>query len=317
VTEGRTSTRPLGSLLVVAAAVLWGTAGAAQELGAPEAPPVAVAALRSLAGGAILAVMVVAMGRRARMVAALQSARGPLLAAAVAITVFQAGYFGGIRLNGVAIGTLVAIGSAPVWAGGLEALAGRRPDRRWAVATIVTVTGTALLVLPGGEVGGSLPGVLASLTAGLAYASYTVASKRALERGADGPSSMAWTFVGSGLLLAPTLLVLDLSGVRTAAGAAALAWLSLATIAAAYTLFAAGLRHVDAPTATTLTLAEPLTATTVAVLVLAERLGVPGLVGALLVTVGLGLAGRRRGPGPPGGTRTASEGARPGRGRGS
>jgi drug/metabolite transporter, DME family len=299
----------------VAAAVLWGTAGAAQELGAPQAPPVAVAALRSLAGGALLALAVLGMGYRSRMATAFHTARGPLAAAATAITVFQVGYFGGIRLNGVAIGTLVAIGSAPVWAGGLEALAGRRPDGRWAVATVVTVTGTALLVLPGGDVGGSVPGILASLTAGLAYASYTVASKRALERGADGTSAMAWTFVGSGLLLAPTLLVLDLAWVRTAAGAGAIAWLSVATIAAAYTLFAAGLRHVDAPTATTLTLAEPLTATAVAVLVLGERLGAVGLAGAALVTVGLGLAGRRRRRSrPPAGTRPAGAGPRPGRG---
>jgi drug/metabolite transporter, DME family len=314
----RGSTTPLGPLLVVAAAVLWGTAGAAQELGAPQAPPVAVAALRSLAGGALLAVAVLAMGHGPRMAVAFRTARGPLAAAATAITVFQVGYFGGIRLNGVAIGTLVAIGSAPVWAGGLEALAGRRPDRRWAVATVVTVAGTALLVLPGGDVGGSVPGILASLLAGLAYASYTVASKRALERGAAGTAAMAWTFVGSGILLAPTLLVLDLAWVRTASGAGAIAWLSVATIAVAYTLFAAGLRHVDAPTATTLTLAEPLTATAVAVLVLGERLGPIGLVGALLVTVGLGLAGRRRRrSSPPAGTRPASAGPGPGNGPGS
>jgi drug/metabolite transporter, DME family len=129
---------------------------------------------------------------------------------------------------------------------------------------------------------------------------------------------MAWTFVGSGILLAPTLLVLDLAWVRTASGAGAIAWLSVATIAVAYTLFAAGLRHVDAPTATTLTLAEPLTATAVAVLVLGERLGPIGLVGALLVTVGLGLAGRRRRrSSPPAGTRPASAGPGPGNGPGS
>jgi drug/metabolite transporter, DME family len=297
----------------VAAATLWGTVGAAQELGAPQAPPVAVAALRSLAGGSLLALAVLAMGYGPRMAVAFRSARGPLAAAATAITVFQVGYLGGIRLNGVAIGTLVAIGSAPVWAGGLEAIAGRRPDRRWAVATAVTVAGTALLVLPGGDVGGSAPGILASLTAGLAYASYTVASKRALERGADGTSSMAWTFVGSGVLLAPTLFVLDLTWVRTTAGAVTIVWLSVAATAVAYTLFAAGLRHVDAPTATTLTLAEPLTATAVAVLVVGEQLGVVGLVGALLVTLGLGIAGRRRRRrGPPAGTRAA--GAGPGRG---
>jgi drug/metabolite transporter, DME family len=294
VSTGPRAANPLAPLLVVAAATLWGTVGAAQELGAPAAPPVAVAALRSLAGGVLLAAILVASGRGRAMAASIRAARGPLAAAAMAITIFQVGYFGGIRLNGVAVGTLLAIGSAPVWAGGLEAAVGRRPDRRWAVATAVTVTGTALLVLPRGAVDASAWGVGASLMAGLAYASYTVASKRALERGADGTSAMAWTFVGSGILFAPSLLVLELSWVRTPSGAVAVVWLGVAATALAYTLFAAGLRHVDAPTATTLTLAEPLTATVVAVAVLGERLGVAGSTGAALVTIGLGLAGRRR-----------------------
>jgi drug/metabolite transporter, DME family len=285
--------QPLAPLFVLSAAMLWGTAGAAQEFGAPEAAPVTVAALRSLAGGVLLVVAVVVWGRARLLGTTLRLAAGPLVVAALAITLFQVGYFGGIRLNGVAVGTLVAIGSAPVWAGLLEAAAGRRPDARWAIATVVTVTGTALLVLPVGEVEGSLTGVAASLSAGLAYASYTVASKRLLERGADGPASMAWTFIGSGLLLAPVLVFVDTTWAVTAAGAATVAWLSVATIALAYTLFAAGLRHVDAPRATTLTLAEPLTATVIAVVVLDERLGVAGLLGALLVTFGLGLAGRR------------------------
>jgi drug/metabolite transporter, DME family len=285
--------QPLAPLFVVLAAVLWGTAGAAQELGAPAAPPVSVAALRSLAGGGLLAVAVLALGRRRRLTTTLRRGRLPLLAAALAITAFQVGYFGGIRANGVAVGTLVAIGSAPVWAGLLEAAAGRPPGARWALATVVTVAGTALLVLPAGEVAAAPLGIAASLTAGLAYASYTVASKRLLERGTDGPSAMAWTFLGSGSLLLPTLLVLDTSWVATPSGAATVGWLSVATIAVAYTSFAAGLRHVPAPTATTLTLAEPLTATLIAVALLGERLGPTGLLGALLVTLGLGLAGRR------------------------
>jgi drug/metabolite transporter, DME family len=285
--------RPLAPLFVVLAAVLWGTVGAAQELGAPEAPPVSVAALRSLVGGALLAVAVLAFGHWRRLTTTLRCGRGPLLAAALAITAFQVGYLGGIRANGVAVGTLLAIGSAPVWAGLLEAFAGRRPGTRWAVATAVTVTGTALLVLPAGAVAAAPAGIAASLTAGMAYASYTVASKRLLERDTDGPSAMAWTFLGSGLLLLPTLLVLDTSWAVTLPGAATVAWLGVAATAVAYTSFAAGLRHVPAPTATTLTLAEPLTATLIAVAVVGERLGPTGLVGALLVTMGLGLAGRR------------------------
>jgi drug/metabolite transporter, DME family len=283
----------LAPLFVLGAAILWGTAGAAQELGAPTAPTTAVAALRSVAGGLVLFVAAVVASGLRPLVADLRAAAGPLVGAGAAITMFQVTYFAGIRLNGVAIGTLVAIGSAPAWAGVLEAVAARPPDRRWAVATAVTVTGTALLVLPGGELAAVPVGVAASLGAGLAYASYTVASKRALERGLATGTVTAWTFVVSAVLLAPTLSVVDVTWAATTAGALTVLWLSLATIVIAYRLFAAGLRAIDAPTATTLTLAEPLTATVLAVLVLRERLGIVGSLGAALVVVGLGLAGRR------------------------
>ncbi|MFA9429413.1 DMT family transporter [Egicoccus sp. AB-alg2] len=286
-----------GPLLVLAAATLWGTAGAAQELGPPEAWPPAVAALRSLLGGALLSGAVLLWRGRAVVVDTARRAPGPLAVAAVAMTAFQGGYFTGIRLSGVAVGTLVAIGSAPVWAGLLEALAGRRPGLRWLVATAVTVSGTALLVLGGGPDAASgvdLFGVGASLTAGAAYATYAVASKRLVERGVDGTSGMALAFAASGLLLAPALLPQSIGWAVTPRGLVMIVWLSIFTIAAAYTLFAAGLRTVDAPTATTLTLAEPLTATALAVLVVGERLSAAAVVGAVLVTVGLGLAGRRR-----------------------
>ncbi|MFA9445860.1 DMT family transporter [Egicoccus sp. AB-alg6-2] len=305
-----------GRLLVLAAATLWGTAGTAQELGPADAWPPAVAGLRSLAGGAVLVVVVLAWRGRGALAQVVRVAPGLLLAAAAAISGFQWAYFTGIRLTGVAVGTLLAIGSAPIWAGVLEAVAGRGPGRRWVAATAITVTGTALLVL-GGVDGGRAEvdvdgvGIAAALAAGAAYALYTVVSKRLIDRGADGTCAMAMTFAISGILLAPALLARDLGWAWSGPGMLMLTWLALATIAAAYTLFAAGLRTVDAPTATTLTLAEPLTATVLAVVAVGERLTPAAVAGAALVTAGLGLAGRRRqGPAEPAGARGRIAGER-------
>jgi drug/metabolite transporter, DME family len=285
-------------LLVVAAAVLWGTAGTAQELAPPQATPAVVAAIRSLAGGLLLCLIVAGWRGIRTLAAVVVRGRGPLAAAVGSMTLFQLSYFGGIRLAGVAVGTLVAIGSAPVWAGVFEAAVGRRPGRGWVLATALTVVGTALLVLPAGGVdgdGGGGPGigVAAAATAGAAYAAYAIASKRLLGRGVDGTAAMAVAFVGSGVLLAPALAVAPVAWALTRGGAVALTWLSIFTIALAYTCFVAGLRSLDPPTATTLTLAEPLTATILAVVLVGERLGAAGATGAVLVTIGLAVAGRR------------------------
>jgi DME family drug/metabolite transporter len=290
------------ALAVVAAAALWGTVGAAQELGAPTAAPAGVAAVRSLAGGLLLLGAVVALGRGPGVVAVLRRGLVPTLGAGAAITVFQVGYLGGIRATGVAVGTLVAIGSAPAFAGALVWAAGRRPTRRWALGTAVTVAGAAALVLPGGGDGTVEPaGVGLGLLAGLAYATYTYLSKRALERGLGGPETMAVVFVVAGLLLLPVLVVVDLGWLATGGGAATAVWLAVAATALAYVLFARGLAGVDAATATTLTLAEPLTAAVLALTVMQERFGPWSLAGLALLVVGLVLAAgaaRTAVPGP-------------------
>lgn len=272
---------------VLAAAVLWGTIGTAQELGAPDAAPPTVAALRSLAGGLLL-VLVVVIGRRWQLlVAVLRRTPGPFAVAALAITTFQLGYFAGIRLGGVALGTLVAIGSSPAFAGSFAWALGRPPGARWVVGSLATVAGAAALLLGGGATGTTPIGLAASLLAGASFATYALASKRLLERGMAGVPVMAAVFTTSGVVLLPAVVLADATWIASPPGAAAVAWMAVAGTAAAYTLFARGLDGVDAPTATTLSLAEPLTAALLAVTVLGERLVGWSAVGAALLIVGL------------------------------
>jgi drug/metabolite transporter, DME family len=284
-------------LAVLGAAVLWGTVGAAQELGAPAAAPASVAAVRTLAGGLLLALTLVALRQGPRLWNVVRVAPLPSAGAALAITVFQVGYLTGIRQVGVALGTLVAIGSAPAAAGALAALGGRRPSRRWMLATTATVAGTAVLLLAGEDVGtgagSAVVGVLAALAAGGAYGTYTTVSKRVLDTGADGPAAMAVIFVGAGLLLAPVLVVSDSSWLTNPTGVGTALWLTVATTVVGYTLFARGLRVLDAPSVTTLTLAEPLTATVLAIAVVGERPTLFGAVGAGLLLAGLVAIGGR------------------------
>jgi drug/metabolite transporter, DME family len=288
------------SLLVVAAAVLWGTSGAAQELGPEGITPVAAAAFRVLLGGLLLVVVVAALLGVDRLLDVVRRGRGAALLASVAMAGFQLGYFGGIRLTGVAVGTLVAIGSAPVAAGLLDLARGRAPGLRWALATTVTLFGAGLLLAP--DDGGATvrpAGIGLALLAGASYATYAVASKQVIEHGVDSTAAMAVPFLGASVVLVPGLAFVDVAWAATGRGIAVIAWLSIATIATGYTLFALGLRRLEASRATTLTLAEPLTAALVAVVVLHERLSGLALVGTVLMGLGLLLSGQgRRAPTP-------------------
>ena len=80
---------------------------------------------------------------------------------------------------------------------------------------------------------------------------------------------------------------------RTPSGLAMALWLGIAATGVAYLLYGYGLRFLETATTTTLTLAEPLTAALIAMIVLDERLSPIEWVGGAIVMVGLVLAGGR------------------------
>jgi DME family drug/metabolite transporter len=285
VTSAGTQTAPIRSMgLVVAAACLFGTIGTIRVLG-PDASSWSVGAARLLVGAALLVVLAVAVDGAGEL--ARQARRPVTLLAGVGQAAFQVSFLAAVELTGVAVGTLVAIGSAPVFTGLLT----RTVDRTWLAATGLALAGVVLLV-GGGSAGLSSYGVLLALTAGLSYALYTVASRSLARAGEPVTSVAAAGFVVAGLLLTPALVFTDQSWLRSGEGLAMLLYLSVVATALAYVLFVAGLRHVPAPVAQTLGLAEPVVATLLGVLVLGERLGVAGVLGALLVMAALALLSR-------------------------
>lgn len=292
--------RTLGALDVAFAAALWGTAGTVQERYLPATSPLSVAGTRCLVAGLIVLGVLTARRRgRVALVAVLRSGGWPLVTATVAMAVFQGGYLVGIRTNGVALGTLVALGSAPAWSGFLALVAGRRPSRPWAVGTVLAVAGLAALVGTGGA-GVAAAGLLASLAAGLAYAAYATSSARLGD--VDRTAVVAVVFTVCGLVLLPAVLADPVP--MTLDGLVGATWLVVATTVVAYLRFLRGLRHLDAPTATTLTLIEPVTATVLAVTVVGEPLGAVGALGIVALLVGVGVASRAERP-------TASEDVAP------
>lgn len=273
-------------LLVIGASVCWGTTGTAQALGPEDASAIAFGVTRNVIGAVVL--LAIAVGRGRLLAGARDIERRPLLFAALTAAAFQLSFFGGVRLAGVAIGTVVGIGSGPIWGGALGWLVrGERPGRRWAAATGLALTGVALLATTdsgGGPVDGR--GLPLALGAGLGYATFAVSSKSLTERH-DPDLVMTWVFALSATLLLPVGLFAGVGPLLNLQGAAVALWLGVVSLALAYLLFGRGIPGVAVATATTLSLAEPLTAAMLAVVLLDEQLTAAAIVGILLVLGGL------------------------------
>ncbi len=275
-----------GAGQVLMAAALWGTTGTTMALAPAGAEPLGVGALRLLLGGVALAVLAILKGdfRRA----------GPLplrklAGAGLMIAAYQICFFNGVARNGVALGTLVAIGSAPMLAGLLEwRFRSVRPGRRWLIATSLALGGCGLLLLPvdGLSPGVEAVGLLLSLGAGLAYAGYALVSKELLQHMSPN-AAVAAIFLPGALFLLPLLPLTELTWVLQPRGMLIILHLGLVTTAVAYLLFARGLRQISTAAAVTLTLAEPLVAGILGVLLVGERFGGRSLAGMMVLGASL------------------------------
>jgi DME family drug/metabolite transporter len=285
-----------GLALIALAAISWGTTGSVSTVLASRAgtTPLVVGAARMLVGAVLLVIAARAVTGSVR------PAAGDVrrcLALGVCMAAYQAAYFAAVMRAGIAVTALVAICSAPIMIAVLAAAAlGERPTPRLVQSLVLGVLGTALLV--GAPTGGTMPtrsvgGVLLALAAGLAYALFVVIAK-SVTRTAPLPLA-ALTFGVAAALMAPALAMPDAAR-QIATGWPGLLYLGAVTTAAAYALYTAGLRSVSAAAAGVMSLFEPLTATTLGVLLFGERFGAAGWMGAALLLMAfarLATAGQR------------------------
>lgn len=273
-----------GALLVLLAALCWGTTGTAQAFAPLSASSLSVGAMRLVVGGAAL---VLFAGRQKLWPCWRQLPPAVTLGAAAAVAAYQLCFFAGVRRTGVTVGTIVAIGSAPVIAGALVWLtSGNWPGRRWTVATAMAVMGCTLLVGSGSDVTVDATGVALAVGAGASYAIYTQFSARIVGRVPPDLAAAAAFGLGA-LLLLPVLALTDQSWLRSARGLAVALELGLVATALAYVLYTRALTVLAASTAVTLALAEPVVASILGVAILGERLTLAAWAGAAMIAAGL------------------------------
>ncbi len=271
-----------GPLLVFGAATLWGTSGTAQALGPDGITPETVALVRMLGGSLLLAYAT----RRGTAVPVRSLPRVPLILAVAAMASSQPLFFSGVERTGVAIGTIVTIGSGPLIAGLLAWIVRREPvSGPWFAATVLSIAGAVLLVSGGAAAGVDGVGVLFALGAGMAWAVYLVWAKAVFEK-SDPVFAAAVIFAGAAIVLAPAAVFADASWIATGRGLAVVLWL-IPTTALSYVFFSQGLEGTRVAVAATMTLAEPLTAAVLGLAVLSEPAQLTTIGGIGLMVVGL------------------------------
>lgn len=275
----------LSPFLILLAAILWGTTGTTQALAPEAAHPIAIGATRLAVGGLFLLFIVLVTGK-------LNVKNWPVkttLLAALSMALYQPLFFSAVSITGVAIGTVVAIGSAPILSGLLEWIFLKtRPAKVWWFSTLLSIVGCLMLFMDKESVYVDPMGIVLALGAGLSFASYTIVSSDLVDK-FSSVSVVAVVFTLSAIFLAPFLFIFEMSWIMSLRGVGVSLHLGIVATGIAYLFFAKGLVHVSSSTAVTLALAEPLTAALLGVFIVGEVLNVTSWIGIFLLMLGIGI----------------------------
>ncbi|WP_165314084.1 DMT family transporter [Vibrio ziniensis] len=279
-----------GVFAVVLASVFWGTTGTAASF-APDISPLAIGA--SAMGGGGLLLMINARRKLIGDMATLLQQYKLLLCGGAAVAIYPLAFYTSMRLSGVAIGTLISIASAPFFTVLLERLISKKQiSLQWVVSFIVGTVGIVLLTLGKEQSVHSdassmlqLLGIALGLIAALTYASYSWAARGMIERGVSSQSAMASMFGLAATLLLPSLFITGDNLFADTKHTAVVIYMATIPMFLGYLLFGYALKHLEASTATLITLLEPAIATLFAVALVGERFTVIGWYGFAFILV--------------------------------
>jgi len=244
--------------------------------------PLAIGSARLLIGSLILWIISLRVKNSKRF------PRSVLWICALGVAAYQLAFFSAVHLTGVAIATVTALGSSPVFTGIFSWISGHeRPSRTWLLATTITTIGIITLNANAEQATFNFAGVLLALCAGAGFASFNVAGRSILKSGYPMSHFVGKSFALAAMLLSPFLFVGSHHWMSSAKNLSLLLWLGIIATALAYSLYSYGLTHLKASNASTLVLAEPVTATLLSVTVLHNHLTTTSWVGVFIVIAGL------------------------------
>jgi DME family drug/metabolite transporter len=275
-----------GLLYVVFAATAWGTAGAAAALlyRGSGLGPLGLTFWRA-AGGFVL-LLAVRLLRPRRPAGPRSVVR--VLTTGAGLTLFQAAYFCAVQSTGLAVATVVTLGSGPVMIALAARLTmGERLGRGGALAVAGAPSGLAVLVIGGGHTAVRPAGVVLAVLSAAGYAGITLLTRWHGSRGTGGDplDTSLWSFGICALVLLPAALGEGIEPHAAGLGRTLLLLGYLASVptALAYALYFAGAAVLRAATVSVVALIEPVSAAGLAVLLLGEHLTATTLAGTVIL----------------------------------
>jgi DME family drug/metabolite transporter len=267
---------------------LAGTAGTVAAIYAINTPSPVIGFVRLSIGAITLLILAPFLGGKLSQLPRLITRPGVWIMGASSAS-YQVFFFASVDRTGVATAALITVGCIPVSAGIVGWIFLReRPTKIWYISTAIAISG--LVVASLGELQtNDATGLIFAVIAGSGIGAYINAAK--IEVRAGGHSTqlpgMAFLFGSIGLFF---VVRSDLLQVEWTTQTILLAvYLGAVTMGIANGIQMLGLRGISPGVASTMMLADPVTAAVLGVVVLGEAVTLTGTVGLILVVIGLAM----------------------------
>ncbi|WP_301001648.1 DMT family transporter [uncultured Parasutterella sp.] len=274
-----------GPLLILLGALCFSTSGTFQSFAPNGATPFTITEVRMFIGS--LGLFFWCLATNSLNLSWKNIRWKYILLVAVSLLLFQWLFFSSTLKIGVAVGTIIAIGSTPIWTAIIEWLFfSKTPSRRWCLSTLLAVVG--IIALNWQSIGSGISPIYSflPLLAGFAYACEIIFSKKAMEN-ASAEVVMMFVMLFVALINLPTLFFFSLDWVFSLRGAFVALGLGLVTATLAFSFFFSGARTTSAAVASTLGMMEPLGAAVWGILLLHEPCGLLVFVGISLILISI------------------------------
>ena len=206
----------------------------------------------------------------------------PMLTAVASVLLYQLLFFYSVAEVGVAVGSVVAIATTPLWAAAVAFLLFRKkPSKFWVFATVLAIAGVFLINFGGGLQAQSVDWkLLLPVAAGLCYGVEIIAVGKVVEK-LNPETTMLLEMGLVAVLLLPVTFFFPTKWIFTTGGILVSLSLGVVTAGIAYPCFTYGIKYTSPVVASTLALTEPLMAAALGIFFLHENLSISMGLGML------------------------------------
>ena len=206
----------------------------------------------------------------------------PMLTAVASVLLYQLLFFYSVAEVGVAVGSVVAIATTPLWAAAVAFLLFRKkPSKFWVFATVLAIAGVFLINFGGGLQAQSVDWkLLLPVAAGLCYGVEIIAVGKVVEK-LNPETTMLLEMGLVAVLRLPVTFFFPTKWIFTTRGILVSLGLGVVTAGIAYPCFTYGIKYTSPVVASTLALTEPLMAAALGIFFLHENLSISMGLGML------------------------------------